>query len=123
MVARTASSTITSSVISSVSRVAGSPESSSAEATRSTTRRSASSLLDRFTATEGLLSGHVDSSTDAKSWQARRSDASPIVPSSPVAIASPRKASGPSRPRSGCCQRSSASTLTISPEPRSMIGW
>ena len=59
----------------------------------------------------------------AASRQACRSTHSPIGTISPVSSASGMKSAGGTIPRSGWCQRSSASKPPISPLSRSTIGW
>jgi hypothetical protein len=60
----------------------------------------------------------------AAAWrQASGSDHLLIAVMSRVSIATSRKSAGASRPRTGCCQRSSASSSTMRPSSSATIGW
>ena len=63
-------------------------------------------------------------SRKSANWrQAAHSTHSPIGWIKPVSSAMPMKRPGISKPFSGCCQRTSASTLHTRPLTRSMTGW
>ena len=110
-------------MISSVSEAAGSPDSASASRTSAAMSECWSCLTDRFTLIES------DGSVGSSSWiwrpwrQASRSTQRPIGTIRPISSASGMKVSGPSIPRSGWCQRSSASTPLTPPSERFTSGW
>ncbi len=60
---------------------------------------------------------------DAASRQACSSTHRPSGTIRPLDSATGMKESGPSSPRSGCCQRTSASTATGRPVATSTTGW
>ena len=118
-----ASSSRTLSVISSASEPGARPWRSIVSATRAGNAALAS--------WRGLVLTHISSGSargnrccqPATSRHAVVSTQSPSAPISPESSATGMNSTGSSSPRSGCCQRASASTAATLPSASSTIGW
>ena len=109
-----------SSSWSSVLSVTSSSSSSGSRPVESRMRATVAAMSDRATCQGDRLtetwigSRSAIASRHSAAWRQASSIAhSPISPISPLLSATPMKSAGSSRPCSGCCQRSSASTATI----------
>ena len=105
------------SVISSTSRVGASPESARHRSTNATNPGSARCRAETLTCTA------QPSAQVAAVAQASFSTFSPSATPSGLRSAPHRNDAGPSRPRCGCAQRTSASRAVTAPLRRSTIGW
>jgi hypothetical protein len=109
------------SVSSISSRFGSSPLERSASSTAAASPSCLNCRIERFT--ETVMAG-MPLFCHARAWAlAVRITHSPIGTISPVSSARPMKRSGSVSPRSGCCQRSSASQPTSTPSPTWMRGW
>ena len=117
------SSTRTLSVISRRRWTGSRPVRATISATVAGRSRWATWRAERLTATsKGRASGRC--SCQARIWrQARSCTQRPIGSIRPLSSAIETNSAGSSRPRSGCCQRTSASSPLISPERRLTTGW
>ena len=75
------------------------------------------------TLTDTPIAGSMSRCQAAVWRQANSRTCSPSRAISPVSSAIGMNSSGPTRPRSGCCQRTSASVDTGRPVARSITGW
>ncbi|MNT16342.1 hypothetical protein D3C72_1514410 [compost metagenome] len=109
------------SVSSSSRQAGGKPVSSSTSAIVATRFGSLNWRADRFTARRKVSSPAACQRFTCA--HASRMTQAPIGTIRPVSSASAMKRCGATMPRSGCCQRSSASTPTMRPLAKSTCGW
>ena len=111
------------SVISSTRHCGGSPLSSRAAATSAIIRSCSSWRLETFTLTVKPDESPILLTHSAAWVQARASTHRPICRIRPDSSAMGMNSSGGTRPRSGCCQRTRASTPTVWPVSMATTGW